>query len=74
MIILQSGGVGGSNLLFAGVIGIILAVGLGYWVYKDATGRGRDKALLWALGVGFLSLFTIIGGLFAFGVYLYTRE
>lgn len=74
MIFLQIGNVGGSDLLPFGLIALIIAAVLTYWVYKDATGRGRDKVLLWAFGIGILTLFTFIGGLIAFGVYLYTRE
>lgn len=71
---LQIGNAGGTGLLSVGVLALIIAVVLAYWVYKDATGRGRDKALFWALGIGILTLLTIVGGLIAFGVYLYTRD
>lgn len=71
---LQLGNVGGTNLVSFGVVVLIIAAVLAYWVYNDATGRGRDKAMLWALGVGVLTLLTLIGGLIAFGVYLYTRD
>ena len=74
MTYLQIGNAGGTNLLSFGVLALIIAAVLAYWVYKDATGRGRDNALLWALGVGILTLLTLIGGLIAFGVYLYTRD
>ncbi|MDZ7700839.1 MAG: hypothetical protein U5J98_01540 [Halobacteriales archaeon] len=71
---LQIGNAGGTSLLSFGVIVLVIAAVLTYWVYNDATGRGRDKPLLWALGVGILTLLTLIGGLIAFGVYLYTRD
>lgn len=74
MMYLQIGNAGGVDLLSFGVIALVIAVILTYWVYKDATGRGRDKALLWALGIGILTLLTLLGGLIAFGVYLYTRR
>jgi hypothetical protein len=74
MIYLQIGDAGGSGLLTFGVVVTVIAAVLAYWVYKDATGRGRDKALLWAVGVGVLTLLTLIGGLIGFGVYLYTRD
>lgn len=74
MIYLQIGDAGGVNFLSLGVLVFVIAAILTYWVYKDATGRGRDKALLWALGVGVLTLLTLLGGLIAFGAYLYTRR
>lgn len=70
----QIGNVGGTSLLSFGILALIIAAVLTYWTYKDATGRGRDKALLWALGVGILTLVTLIGGLIVFGFYLYTRD
>ncbi len=57
-----------------GLIVLIIALVLGYWVYKDAKGDGKDNALLWGLVVGILTLFTVIGGLIALGVYLFTRD
>lgn len=74
MIFLQAGNAGGIDLLLFGVLFLIIAAVLAYWVYKDATGRGRDNALVWALGIGILTLFTLLGGLIAFAVYLYTRS
>lgn len=74
MTLLQMGNPGGTDLLSFGVLVLIIAAVLAYWVYKDATGRGRDKPLLWALGIGVLTLLTLIGGLIGFGVYLYTRD
>jgi hypothetical protein len=74
MTVLQIGDAGGTGLLSFGSLLLIIAVVLAYWVYKDATGRGRDKALLWALGIGVLTLLTLLGGLIGFGVYLYTRR
>lgn len=73
MIYLQVGDAGGSMPLVFGLIMIVLAVILAYWVYQDATGRGRDNALLWSLGIGILTLLTLIGGLIALAVYIYTR-
>jgi len=43
-------------------------------VYKDATQRGRDNAVLWAVVVFGLTFTTLIGGLAAVGIYIYTRE
>lgn len=74
MVYLQIGNAGGFDLLSFGVLITVVAAILAYWVYQDATGRGKDKALLWALGIGILTLLTLIGGLIAFGFYLYTRN
>lgn len=71
---LQVGNFGGTNLISVGVITLIIAGVLAYWVYQDATGRGRENAALWALGVGILTLLTLIGGLLCLGVYIYTRN
>ncbi|MDZ7701394.1 MAG: hypothetical protein U5J98_04625 [Halobacteriales archaeon] len=71
---LQIGNAGGTNLVSVGVIVLIIAAVVAYWVYKDATGRGRDNAALWALGIGILTLLTLIGGLIGLGVYIYTRN
>lgn len=67
-------GIGGTNLISVGVLVLIIAAVLAYWVYKDATGRGQDNAVLWALGIGILTLLTLIGGLIGLGVYIYTRK
>lgn len=74
MIYLQVGDAGESAQLAFGLVMIVIAVILAYWVYKDATGRGRDNALLWALGIGILTLLTLLGGLIALAVYIYTRD
>lgn len=74
MNLLQIGNAGGTDLLSFGILILVIAVILTYWVYKDATGRGRDNALLWALGIGVLTLLTLLGGLIAFVIYLYTRD
>lgn len=71
---LQLGDPGGSGLLSIGAIVFVIAAVLTYWVHKDARERGRDNALIWALGIGLLTLLTLLGGLIAFGVYLYTRS
>lgn len=71
---LQIANAGGTSLLSFGVLVFAIAAVLTYWVYKDASGRGRDRALVWALGIGILTLLTLLGGLLAFGVYLYTRR
>lgn len=44
-------------LLF-GVFGLLIPVGVAYWVYQDATARANDNATVWAIA-------TVIAGLFA---------
>ena len=53
---------------------LLIAAVLGYWVYKDATGRGRDNAVLWAIAITVLTLLTLVGGLVGLAVYIYTRD
>ena len=67
-------GAPGGNLISAGALILILAAVLGYWVYKDATGRGRDNAVLWAIAITVLTLLTLVGGLVGLAVYIYTRD
>jgi len=74
---IQAGGRGigdGGSLISVGALVLIIAVLLAYWVYKDASGRGKDNALLWGLGIGVLTLLTFVGGLIGFGVYIYLRD
>lgn len=73
MYLLQLGGPGGSSLLSAGVLTLIIGAVLAYYVYTDASKRGKDNALLWALAVGILTLLTLIGGLLALAVYVWKR-
>lgn len=71
--ILQAGGLDGFNLVSMGVITLIIAAVLAYWVYTDAEERGKDNAALWALVIGVLTLLTLVGGLIAFAVYIWKR-
>jgi uncharacterized BrkB/YihY/UPF0761 family membrane protein len=59
-------------LLF--VVSLAVAVGAAYWVYTDATRRGRDDAALWALGVVLGFLVGGVGGVAVLLVYLFVRE
>lgn len=74
MVPLQFGNPGGPALLILGLIYLIVAFVLAYWVYTDADQRGNENAALWALAVGGLTLLTLIGGLLALAVYLWDRE
>ena len=61
-------------ILLIALLFLLIPIGLGYWVYNDAKSRGRDNAVLWAVVVFGLTFTTLIGGLVAVGVYIYTRE
>jgi hypothetical protein len=56
------------------LVGIGLAIGLGYWVYKDATGRGDDSAGLWGAVVAIGFLVGVLPGVVAIAAYLVTRD
>lgn len=73
MIPLQGNGVGGSGFIGIGLLALILAIVFAYYVYTDANGRGKDNATLWALAVGILTLFTLVGGVIALLVYIWVR-
>ncbi|QLG63288.1 hypothetical protein [Halorarum salinum] len=66
---------GGAELLIVfllfGVLGLLVPVGLAYWVYQDATARGNDDATLWALGTVLAGLFVfVVGALAVAGLYV----
>lgn len=48
-------------LLLVGIFGLLIPIGVAYWVYRDATERGNDQATLWAVA-------TAIGGMVVFVV------
>lgn len=56
-------------LLFVAVVGLLLALGIGYWVYRDASRSGKSNAGLWAAVVGVAFLVALLPGLIAFGAY-----
>lgn len=53
---------------------LVLPAAAAYWVYQDATSRGRDDAAFWAVAVGGLGYATFFGGVLALLVYLWERE
>lgn len=53
---------------------VVLAFGLAYWEYNDATKHGDDNAALWALAAGGLTMMSFFGGLLAVAVYVWQRE
>ncbi len=65
--------IGGVDLLSVGLLALVLAAVLGYWVYTDATKRGNDDAMIWAIVVGILTLLTIVGGLIGLAIYIWKR-
>lgn len=60
--------------LFFFVVSVAVSVGAAYWVYRDATRRGRDDATLWAVGTLAGFLFAGVGGIAVLIVYLLVRE
>jgi hypothetical protein len=74
---LQAPAPGGLELILILLIFVLLLVipiGLAYWVYKDATSRGDDNAVVWAIAVGGLTAVTLIGGIVALVVYVLQRD
>ena len=79
MLPLQFGVPGGPELLIMYlliglVIGLLIPLALGYFVYNDATNRGNDNAALWAVVVAGLTAVTFFGGLAALAVYIWQRD
>lgn len=60
-------------IFFIFALSVVVAAGAAYWVYRDATRRGRDAAGIWAAitAVGFFVGF--IPGIAVIVVYLLTR-
>ena len=71
---LQFGIPGGPELLIVLLIGLLVPLVLGYFVYDDATTRGDDNAALWAVVVAGLTAVTFFGGLAALAVYIWQRD
>jgi hypothetical protein len=59
---------------FFALVGILIGVGLGYWVYKDAQGRNHESPGLWGAMVAVAFLAGLLPGVVALGVYLYTQR
>ncbi|MEM4781167.1 MAG: hypothetical protein QXG03_06370 [Halalkalicoccus sp.] len=58
-----------TDLIVFGALYLLIPVFVGYWTYRDANGRGSEKALNWALA---LFLFGLLNPLaLAVGVALY---
>lgn len=54
------------------VIGLLIAAGGGYWVYRDASKRENNE-LAWAIGVGALLLLLFPVGILALVLYVVLR-
>ena len=65
---------GGPELLIILLIGLLIPLVLGYFVYNDATARGDDNAALWAVVVAGLTAVTFLGGLIALAIYFWQRD
>ena len=65
---------GGPELLIIGfvllllVFGLIIPIGIAYWVYRDASARGNDDATLWAVATVLAGLFVTVFGAVAVAV------
>lgn len=44
------------ELIALGVAYLVIPVLVGYWVHRDASDRGTEKATNWALAIGLLGL------------------
>lgn len=62
---------GGVEIVLFGVLNLVIALLVGFWVYRDASRRGNGAAALWAVAVGVASLLlSIVGFLLVFVLYL----
>lgn len=73
-VLLQGAGLFGVVGLLIGLVVLLATLGVTYWVYKDATGRNNDRALLWTVGTLIGFLIGLIPGLVVVGVYLFVRD
>ncbi|WP_121744152.1 hypothetical protein [Natronorubrum halophilum] len=55
------------------LIGILIAVGIAYWVYKDASKRENNE-VLWAIGTGGLLFLFFPAGIVAVVAYFIIRS
>ncbi|ELZ21926.1 hypothetical protein C477_04784 [Haloterrigena salina JCM 13891] len=71
---LQAGGEmpGMEYVLIGRIIALLIGLGVGYWVYKDASNRGNNE-LLWAIGVGALLALLFPIGVIALIAYIIIR-
>lgn len=57
---------GGPELLILslvfGIFGLLIPIGIAYWVYRDATERGNDDATLWAVGTAIAGMVVFVVG------------
>lgn len=71
-LVLQIPGGMGLNLGILGVVNVVLAVVVGYFIYQDAQSRGTDSPALWAIGLALASLLlSFLGFLIAVALYYF---
>lgn len=61
------------ELLIILLLGLVLAVVVGGWVYRDAKARGSEPAWGWAGGIVLLFLLGLFPGLVGIALYLTVR-
>jgi hypothetical protein len=61
------------ELIVLAVAYLLVPIGVGYWVYRDATNRGSAKALNWGIAVFAFGLMSPIPLAVAIALYLSVR-
>lgn len=76
-VLLQAGGEDVAidpTIVIAGfIVLLVISIGVGYWVYKDASNRDNNE-LLWGIGVGALLFLFPILGIIALVAYVILRN
>ncbi|MFC7020831.1 MULTISPECIES: hypothetical protein [Haloarcula] len=57
-------------VLFIFLVGLAILVGASYWVYSDASKRGNDNAVIWAIATGFGFFLGLLPGLLVIILYV----
>ncbi|MFC6725516.1 hypothetical protein ACFQE1_14300 [Halobium palmae] len=68
------GAIPGGPELFIVALVLVLPLGVGVWVYNDATAHGMDHAPIWGLAVTFGFLLWLVPGVVLYLYYVYVRE
>lgn len=63
---------GGPELFIIALV-VLIPLGVGAWIYSDATKRGISYAPAWALGIVALFFAGFFPGLLALAAYFYVR-
>jgi uncharacterized membrane protein len=72
--VLQLGALFGVVGFVIGLVALLVALGVTYWVYTDARSRNDDRAVLWGAGTLIGFLVGLVPGLAVVVVYLFLRE